>query len=155
MNGRLSLTADPLPIANFNPGTFAEYISVPKEDVTVIPSNMSYVEAASLPIAAVTAYRAVFSLGGLKKGQKVLIPGIGGGVALFALQFAVAAGAEVYVTSSSEEKIKKAIALGAAGGVNYRKGTCNKPFIRYGHLTKVSHYRRLGISIRVRIWWIF
>ncbi|KAJ3416598.1 hypothetical protein HDV05_000880 [Chytridiales sp. JEL 0842] len=102
------------------PGTFAEYIAIHKDHVTPIPSHLTYNQAASLPVAAVTAYRAVFTLGKLKKGQKVLVPGIGGGVALFALQFAVAVGAEVYVTSSSDEKIRKAVELGAVGGVNYR-----------------------------------
>jgi zinc-binding alcohol dehydrogenase/oxidoreductase len=72
----------------------------------------------------VTVYfvRATFSKGEVKKGDNVLVTGIGGGVALFALQFAVAAGANVYVTSSKEDKIQRAIELGAKGGVNYRKG---------------------------------
>lgn len=58
----------------------------------------------------------------MRKGDHVLVTGIGGGVALMALQFAVAAGAHVYVTSSSPEKIQKAIELGAKGGVNYKDG---------------------------------
>jgi zinc-binding alcohol dehydrogenase/oxidoreductase len=66
--------------------------------------------------------RATLTKGEVKKGDNVLVTGIGGGVALFALQFAVAAGANVYVTSSKEEKIQRAIALGAKGGVNYKKG---------------------------------
>ena len=57
--------------------------------------------------------------GALKEGEKVLITGIGGGVALFALQFALASKAEVYVTSSSDEKIDQAVKMGAKGGVNY------------------------------------
>lgn len=68
------------------------------------------------------SYRAVFTKCQIEKGDHVLITGIGGGVALFALQFAVAAGAHVYVTSSSPEKIQKAIELGAKGGANYKKG---------------------------------
>lgn len=64
----------------------------------------------------------MFSKGSVKAGDNVLITGIGGGVALFALQFAVAAGANVYVTSSDPNKIKKVIDLGARGGVNYREG---------------------------------
>src|SRR5258708_22458370 len=59
-------------------------------------------------------------MGGGSAGEKILITGIGGRVALFALQYAVAAGARVYVTSGSDEKIDKAIALGALGGVNYK-----------------------------------
>jgi NADPH:quinone reductase-like Zn-dependent oxidoreductase len=80
------------------------------------------VEAAGLSLSGLTAYRAVFTKGQVTKGQNVLVTGIGGGVALFALQYAVAAGANVYVTSSSDSKIERALQYGAAGGVNYRQG---------------------------------
>lgn len=113
-------------------GTFAEYVKVPVTNLTEKPAHLSFEEAAAIPLAGVTAYRAVFTRAQLRivtggagtgsTGEKVLITGIGGGVALFALQYAVAAGAEVYVTSGSEEKIQKAIALGARGGVNYTQG---------------------------------
>ena len=66
-----------------------------------------------------TAYRALFSRASLQPGERVLISGVGGGVALFAMQFAVAAKADVWVTSSSEDKIRRAIDLGAKGGFNY------------------------------------
>ncbi|RCH90686.1 hypothetical protein CU097_012186 [Rhizopus azygosporus] len=67
--------------------------------------------------------RALFIKGQVQKGQHVLITGIGGGgVALFALQFAAAIGTHVYVTSSPDEKIQKAIQLGVKGGINYRNG---------------------------------
>ncbi|KAJ3107818.1 hypothetical protein HDU97_003166 [Phlyctochytrium planicorne] len=85
------------------------------------PDHLSFEEAAALPLAGLTAWRATYTKGELKRGQSILISGIGGGVALFALQFAVASGANVYVTSSDKEKIAKAIALGAKGGVNYRE----------------------------------
>jgi NADPH:quinone reductase-like Zn-dependent oxidoreductase len=68
----------------------------------------------------------------VKKDEHVLITGIGGGVALFALQFAIAVGAHVYVTSSNPEKIQKAIQLGAKGGVNYRDGNTKILFSRIG-----------------------
>lgn len=100
-------------------GAWAEYVTVPYDHVHPIPAHLSFLEAAALPLAGLTAYRAVFSRGEIQKGQDVLITGIGGGVALFALQFAVAAGANVYVTSSSKEKIKKAKELGAKGGALY------------------------------------
>lgn len=74
--------------------------------------------------------RATFTKGQVQKGDNVLVTGIGGGVALYALQFAVAAGANVYVTSSKEEKIKRAIELGAKGGVNYRSGMYQMPFVQ-------------------------
>ncbi|WML24960.1 zinc-binding dehydrogenase [Neobacillus sp. OS1-33] len=101
-------------------GTYAQYVAVPCENVSEKPNYLSWEEAAALPLAGLTAYRALFTRGGLKKGETVLIPGIGSGVALFALQMAVAKGARVFVTSSSGEKIEKAKQLGASGGVNYR-----------------------------------
>lgn len=100
-------------------GTFAEYISIPHQYVHHKPKHLSFNEAAALPLSALTAYRALFTRGEFEPNNKVLITGIGGGVALFALLFAVASGAEVYVTSGSQEKIEKAIELGAKGGVNY------------------------------------
>jgi zinc-binding alcohol dehydrogenase/oxidoreductase len=101
-------------------GTFAEYVVVPKAQVYDMPQHLSFEEAAALPLAGLSAFRAVFGQGRLQVGQRVLITGIGGGVALCALQFAHAAGAEVWVSSSSEDKLDRAIRLGAAGGYNYR-----------------------------------
>ncbi|MCA9142433.1 MAG: zinc-binding dehydrogenase [Planctomycetales bacterium] len=102
-------------------GTFATEVTVPATQLHEKPRQMTWHEAAALPLAGVTAYRALFSQGGLRGGETVLITGIGGGVATFALQFAVAAGAKAWVTSSSPEKISRAIALGAEGGFNYRE----------------------------------
>lgn len=102
------------------PGTLAETIHIDEKEVFPCPEHLSTAEAAALPLAGLTAYRATFTKGRVQKGDHVLVTGIGGGVALFALQFAVAAGANVYVTSSSPEKIKKAVELGAKGGVNYK-----------------------------------
>jgi zinc-binding alcohol dehydrogenase/oxidoreductase len=100
-------------------GTFAEYVKVPLSSLVEKPSHLSFEEAAALPLAGVTAYRALFTRAQLQAGEKILITGIGGGVALFALQYAIAAGAKAYVTSGSQEKIDKAMQLGASGGVNY------------------------------------
>ncbi len=97
-------------------GTLAEKIAVPAGQLALKPVHLSWEEAAALPLAGLTAYRAVFSRAGLRAGERVLVTGIGSGVALFALQFAVAVGAEVWVTSSSPEKIARAVALGARGG---------------------------------------
>ena len=102
-------------------GTLAEKIAVPAAQLAAKPAHLSWEEAAALPLAGLTAYRAVFARAGLRAGERVLVTGIGSGVALFALQFAVAVGAEVWVTSSSEEKIARAVALGARGGFNYAK----------------------------------
>ncbi|KAF8973461.1 hypothetical protein BGZ46_009835 [Entomortierella lignicola] len=101
-------------------GIFKEYHVSPLEDIFKAPDHLTDAEAAALPLAGLTAYRAVFTKGEVTQGQNVLITGIGGGVALMALAFCVAAGANVYVTSSDENKIEKAIRLGAKGGVNYK-----------------------------------
>jgi NADPH:quinone reductase-like Zn-dependent oxidoreductase len=100
-------------------GTLAEVITVPVVQLAPKPVHLTWPEAAALPLAGLTAFRALFTRAQLKTGEKVLITGIGGGVALFALQFAVAQGAQVYVTSGSDEKIARAIELGATGGFNY------------------------------------
>ncbi len=102
-------------------GTLAEFVKVPVRNLVEKPGHLSFEEAAALPLAGVTAWRAMMKRGGLQRDDKVLITGVGGGVALFALQFAVAAGAEVVVTSGNAEKLDKAMAMGAIGGVNYRE----------------------------------
>jgi zinc-binding alcohol dehydrogenase/oxidoreductase len=102
-------------------GTLAERIAVPAAQLSSRPPHLSWPEAAALPLAGLTAYRALFSRAGLRAGERLLISGIGGGVALTALQFAVAAGAEVWVTSSSQEKIDRAVQLGARGGFLYSR----------------------------------
>jgi NADPH:quinone reductase-like Zn-dependent oxidoreductase len=107
-------------------GTFAEEIRVPLHNVFAAPAHLSDAQAAALPLSGLTAWRTVFSRCQLKKGEKVLITGIGGGTALIALQFAVAAGTDVFVTSGSAEKIEKACALGAKGGANYREAGWEK-----------------------------
>lgn len=101
-------------------GTFAEQIVVRAELLHSKPAHLDWASTAALPVAGVTAFRALFRQGQLQKGETALITGVGGGVAAFALQFAVAAGAKVWVTSSSEEKIQRAVELGALGGFDYR-----------------------------------
>ena len=101
-------------------GTFAEQVLVPVARVHESPGHLDPPLAAALPLAGVTAFRAVFSQAGLKQSEKVLVTGAGGGVATFAVQFGHAAGATVYVTSSSPTKISQAIRLGATAGFNYR-----------------------------------
>lgn len=137
-------------------GTFATSVAVPAELLYAKPPHLSWQEAAALPLAGVTAYRAVFVQGMLRQGaspkmgqaagvhdlepgpsaeqppraQHVLITGIGGGVATFALQFAVAIGAEVWVTSSSPRKIQHAVSLGAKGGFDYRNTGWHRELIK-------------------------
>ena len=100
-------------------GTFAEQVQVPTRNVTPKPAHLSHEQAAALPLAGLTAYRALFSRVNLQAGERVLITGIGAGTALLAMQFALAAGAQVHVTSGSDDKLSRAQALGAAGGANY------------------------------------
>ena len=101
-------------------GTLAQYVVAPLGNLVVKPAHLSFEEAAALPLAGVTAWRALMTRGQLQAGERVLITGIGGGVALFALQYAVALGARVHVTSGSEEKLSRAVAMGAVGGVSYK-----------------------------------
>ncbi len=101
-------------------GTFAEYIKVKHSQVYHKPTHLTWEEAASLPLGGLTAYRALFIKAQLKSGENALISGIGGGVALWAMLFAKAAGAQVFVTSSSNQKLNFAKEMGAAGGVNYK-----------------------------------
>lgn len=109
-------------------GTFAEYVKVSAEYLYEKPAYLSFEEAASIPLAGLTAYRALFTRGQVKQGDKVLITGIGGGVALMVLKMALAIGADVYVTSGSDEKIERAVALGAKLGVNYKISSWYKLF---------------------------
>ncbi len=99
-------------------GVLQEYIAVPAEDAVSVPAHLSDGEAATLPIAALTAW-STLQEGGVKPGDTVLVQGTGG-VALFALQFARLAGARVIALSSSDEKLKRAQQLGADVGINYR-----------------------------------
>lgn len=109
-------------------GTFAEFVRVPASTLYNKPAYLQHEAAAAIPLAGLTGYRALFTKGQVQKGSKVLITGIGGGVALLMLQMATAVGAEVYVTSGSDEKIKRAMQLGAVVGVNYTMGGWYKLF---------------------------
>ncbi len=101
-------------------GTLATVVAVPVGSLFPRPAHLDWQQAAALPVAGLTAWRALFAQAHLQPEQRVLITGIGGGVATCGLQFAVAAGAEVWVTSSSARKIQHALSLGARGGVNYQ-----------------------------------
>ncbi len=100
-------------------GTYAEMIKVPVQNTVRKPAGLSFEEAAAIPLAGLTAYRAVVSRAQVESRDTVLVTGIGGGVALFALQIALARGARVFVTSGSDEKLARAADLGAEGGINY------------------------------------
>jgi zinc-binding alcohol dehydrogenase/oxidoreductase len=113
-------------------GTFAEYICVPENDVYTKPEHLSWEQAAAVPLAGLTSWRALVTHAKVGPGQKILVTGAGSGVSTFAIRWALCFGAEVYVTSGSEEKIEKAKAIGVSGGVVYRE----EGFI--GELRKLS-----------------
>jgi zinc-binding alcohol dehydrogenase/oxidoreductase len=101
-------------------GTYAEGIRIPARSVHAKPARLTFEEAAAIPLAALTAYRAVVSRARVRAGETVLVTGIGGGVSTFALQIAAHLKARVLVTSGSDAKLARARELGAAGGANYR-----------------------------------
>lgn len=102
-------------------GTLQEVVCVHEDEVEEAPSHLSPAEAAALPLVGLTGWRALVSKSGnAEKGRNILITGIGGGVALSVLQFAVALGMNAYVTSGSQEKLEKAKKMGAKGGVIYK-----------------------------------
>jgi NADPH:quinone reductase-like Zn-dependent oxidoreductase len=111
-------------------GTFAEMIKIPAANVNPKPGHLSFEEAAALPLAGLTAYRSVVTRAQVKAGETVLVTGIGGGVSAFALQIAGHLGAQVFVTSSSEEKLERGRELGAAGGANYKNPDWGKEIVR-------------------------
>jgi NADPH:quinone reductase-like Zn-dependent oxidoreductase len=110
-------------------GTYAEMVRVPAANVVPKPEALSFEEASALPLAGLTAYRAVVSRAGVKSGETVLVTGIGGGVSSLALQIAKHLGASVLVTSGSDEKLARAKGLGADGGVNYHSPDWGKEIL--------------------------
>jgi NADPH:quinone reductase-like Zn-dependent oxidoreductase len=100
-------------------GVLAEYALFAEHDAVMVPAPLSFEAASTLPCAAVTAWHALMVIGRVQPGDTVLVVGTGG-VSIFALQFARLAGARVLVTSSSDEKLARAISMGATAGVNYR-----------------------------------
>ena len=101
-------------------GVLAEHVLFDQDGVVTLPEHLSFEEGATLPCAGVTAWNALYAGRPLRTGETVLVLGTGG-VSIFALQFAHAAGARVIATSSSDEKLARAMALGAGDGVNYKQ----------------------------------
>ena len=138
-------------------GTFTEYVVVERKYLVATPNHLSSEEAAAWPLGGVTAWRSVLSLSllefrafnlesraaivnaGADKGRNILITGAGGGVALLAVQLSVAKGANVFVTSGSDDKIQKLLPLGVKGGVNYKHSEGIPPRIR--HTSRIYLYR--------------
>ena len=110
-------------------GTYGEMVVVPAANLHARPAHLSWEEAAAVPLASVTAFRALVTRARVQAGETVLITGIGGGVATTALQIARHLGAKVYVTSGHDAKIEAAKRLGAMGGVNHRRDDWVKSLI--------------------------
>lgn len=113
-------------------GTLAEYISVPSHRLLIKPAHLSFSEAAALPLAGLTAFRATIKKGLAGRGKRVLITGAGGGVSQLAIAFSIAAGAETYVTSGSEEKINVCKEMGVVEGFNYKNDRWFKEALEVG-----------------------
>jgi NADPH:quinone reductase-like Zn-dependent oxidoreductase len=118
-DGKPSAAGRRLALGGTSPGVLQEILVLDAEGVSRVPRHLTSLEAATLPCAALTAWRALFVEANLRPGETVLVQGTGG-VSIFALQFAKLAGAAVIVTSSSDEKLERARALGADHTINYR-----------------------------------
>ena len=110
-------------------GTYAEQVRVPASNLYPRPAHLSWEETAAIPLASLTAYRALVTRARVQPGETVLVTGIGGGVATCALMIAMQLGAKVWVTSGHDSKLKAAQAHGAQGGVNHRKDDWAKALI--------------------------
>jgi zinc-binding alcohol dehydrogenase/oxidoreductase len=106
-------------LGDHRPGTYAEMVRVPRECVVPKPAGLSWLEAAALPLAGLTTYRALFSRARLAPGESLLVLGAGGGIATMAVSLASAVGCTVVVTSSSQDKVSRSRELGAFAGVLY------------------------------------
>jgi len=111
-------------------GTLAEAIAVPVAQLAAKPAHLSWTEAAAVPLTGLTAWRALITRAQLVPEDRVLITGVGGGAAVWALLFAVAHGAETWVTSSSPEKIERAVKLGAKGGGLYTEANWPEKLVK-------------------------
>ncbi len=142
--GELSDTIAKSALGGSNDGVLAEEVVLDADGVTTFPDHLSFEEAATLPCAGLTAWHALVSEGRLRAGDTVLVQGTGG-VSLFALQFARMHGARVLITSSSDEKLKRALERGASAGTNYKSAPdWEKWAIQLTHGRGVDHVVEVG-----------
>ena len=120
LQGRPDADTHPSALGGQLDGMLAQFVCLSEEGLVGVPAGYSYEEASTLPCAAVTAWNGLVTRGRMQPGDNVLILGTGG-VSIFGLQFAAAAGARPIVTSSSDEKLAHAKTLGATATINYRK----------------------------------
>ena len=126
MRGEQSLCVRFGLLGEHRPGTFADYVVVPRENVRRIPDTVSFETAAAYLLATLTAWRMLVTRANVKRDENVLIWGIGGGVAQAAMRIALMRGARVWVTSGSDEKLARAKELGAHEVINYRTTSVGK-----------------------------
>ena len=112
-------------------GTFAQWISVPAENVFPLPPSLNFMQAAAMGVNHLTAWRMVFTKARLEPWETVLVFGIGGGVSLAAMQLARTIGARVIVTSREDNKLERALAMGADHGINSRTQDVAKAVMSY------------------------
>jgi NADPH:quinone reductase-like Zn-dependent oxidoreductase len=125
-------------------GVLSQYVTLSEQAVVKIPEHLSFEEAATLPCAAVTAWNGLVTRGRMQPGDYVLLEGTGG-VSVFGLLFAKAAGAKPIITSSSDEKLARAKTLGAVGGVNYKTtADWEKPVLEITGGKGVQHILEVG-----------
>lgn len=127
-------------------GTFAQYVVINITQLHKKPVFLSFEQAAAIPLSGLTAFRALFTKAKLQKTQTVLIAGAGGGTATFALLFAVAAGANVYVTAGNNQKVAKAISIGAKGGVCYKNEDWDAQLLHFTNGFDVVIDSALGVG---------
>jgi NADPH:quinone reductase-like Zn-dependent oxidoreductase len=128
-------------------GSFAEYVSVPESALALKPSNVSFEEAAAVPVAAVTALQGLRNQGHIQPGQKVLINGASGGVGTFAVQIAKAFGAEVTAVCSTQN-LEMARSIGADHVIDYTKEDFTQNGLQYDLILAVNGYQPLSAYMR-------
>jgi len=124
-------------------GSFAEYVSVPEKTLVLKPSNVTFEEAAAVPVAAVTALQGLRNQGQIQPGDKVLINGASGGVGTFAVQIAKAFGAEVTAVCSTQN-LKMARSIGADYVIDYTKEDFTRNGRQYDFILAVNGYQSLS-----------
>ncbi len=142
--GEISLCKQYKIIGEHIKGGYAEYVSVPIENVILLPDHnpLSVIDSAAVPLTFMTAYRMLRTRAQIKMGEDVLITGIGGGVALASMQIAKLNGARIFVTSSSDEKLDKAKSLGADFCFNYEE---NPDY--HKEIYKITNKRGVDIAV--------
>jgi len=134
-------------LSGFGWGGFAEYAAVPEEAIAPKPSNLSFEEAAAVPMAALTAFQALRDKGKIQENQKVLIYGASGGVGTFAVQFAKAFGAEVTAVCSTRN-VEIAESIGADHVIDYKKKDFSQIIEQYDLIIGANGMQPIKLYVR-------